>query len=83
MVSVQNWKIERKEKVKKEAMFIKDHLYYERLNIASTSYENLTFKILSLAKDKIVSGIYRPPKHKENDFFAAFVNIHSQYKDEQ
>lgn len=57
------------------AMFIKNHLNYERLNIVTTSYENLTVKVFSNSKNKIVSGVYRPPKHNENEFIDGFEKI--------
>lgn len=60
------------------AMYIKNHMNYERLNIETAAYENLTVKINSNRKEKIVSGIYRPPNHTENEFIEELLKITSK-----
>lgn len=59
------------------AMYIKNSMNYERLKVETLSYENLTVKFMTgtSCKDRIVSGIYRPPNLNENEFIDELGNI--------
>lgn len=57
------------------AMFIKNNINYERVNIETSAYENLTVKIVSKSKEKVISGICRPPKLNLIEFMEEFGQI--------
>lgn len=57
------------------AIFIKNELKYERINVETTTYECIRIKILEEKKKlKYVDGVYRPPKLNKKRFIEEMGN---------